>query len=287
MAYLIFTTARGRELGRRPLEGPMVIGRSRDCEVCVHDILLSRRHCQIEPAGPNWVVSDLMSKNGTFLNGQEIGRHMLGDGEALRMGKTIVTFCAGTLEVRGGAAMNRPNPFRQRPADPFESAAATVSGFDYAKSLAQRNERLGSKPRIVIPPQAPVADASSAGLGASFPRPQPMPRDPKAYQSDDIYALITELASSSWDSIYMNASRPAPTRVAPTPIVAGVRHPRQRGGALVDLSLQVRLRNEAWKPPPKRRPSRWKRALWAAARGVAAIGQSALLLGIAHLLGKN
>jgi len=266
----------------------MVIGRSRDCEVCVHDILLSRRHCQIEQDGENWVISDLVSKNGTYLNGQEIGRHVLGDGEALRIGKTIVTFCVGTMKVRGGAAMNRPNPFRQRPADPFESLAATVSGFDYAKSLAQRSERLGAKPRIIIPPQAPVpVGDSTAAPGLSMPRPQPIPRDPKAYQSDDIYALITELASSSWDSIYMNASRPAPTRVAPTPMLSSARHPRHRGGALVDLSLQVRLRNEAWKPPAKRRPSRWKRALWAAARGVAAIGQSALLLGIAHLLGKN
>src|ERR1700691_2511581 len=104
MAYLIFTTARGRELGRRSLEGPMVIGRSPDCEVCVHDILLSRRHCQIEPDGSNWVIADLVSKNGTFLNGQKIGRHVLSDGEALRIGKTVVTFCVGTMKVSGGAA---------------------------------------------------------------------------------------------------------------------------------------------------------------------------------------
>lgn len=286
MAYLIFTTARGRELGRRSLEGPIVIGRSPDCEICVHDILLSRRHCQIEQDGSNWVLSDLVSRNGTYLGGQEIGRHVLSDGDALRIGKTVLTYRMGTMPVRGGRAMNKPNPFRQRPADPFESLAATVSGFDYAKSLAQRSERLGAKPRFAAAPQAPVSTGGTSPATA-LPTPQPIPRDPKAYQSDDIYALITELASSSWDSIYMNVSRPAPTRVAPTPKVINTRHPRHRGGELVELSLQVRLRNAAWTPPPKRRPSRWRRVLLTAARGVAAIGQSALLLGIAHLLRKN
>jgi pSer/pThr/pTyr-binding forkhead associated (FHA) protein len=261
----------------------MVIGRSPECEVCIHDILLSRRHCRIEQEGREWVVADLVSKNGTYLNGQEIGRHVLSDGEAVRIGKTVITFRVGVLpRERGGAAMNKPNQGRQRPADPFEALNETVSGFDYAKSLTQRSERLGSKPRMNL------AVPQMAGAGNSLPFPQPMPRDPKSYMSDDVYSLLTELASSSWDSIYMNASRPAPTRVAPRPVVMSSRHPRHRGGhVLIDLSLQATPPPPPRKPPaPPRKSSRWGRVALAAARGLATLGQSVLVLGIAHLLGK-
>src|SRR6185437_15506415 len=132
MAYLTFTTVRGRELGQRPLKGAVVIGRSPECEICIHDILLSRRHCQIEQDGSRWIVLDLMSKNGTFFGPREIGRHELSDGDSIRVGKTVVKFCAGKMAAtkQGGAAMNRPNgPTRQRAADPWEAMQATVAGF--------------------------------------------------------------------------------------------------------------------------------------------------------------
>ena len=286
MAYLIFTTARGRELGRRAVKGPTVIGRSPDCEVCVHDILLSRWHCRVEPQGRGWQLTDLASKNGTFINGREIGRHVLSDGDAVRIGKTVMTFCVGVLtSSRGGAAMKKPNKGRPRPTDPFEALSATVSGFDYVKSLEQRNERLGAKKRMSdIPPQVPGALEPSTRH--SRPTPQPVPLDPAAYQKDDVYSLLTDLVSSSWDSIYMNASRPAPTRPAPRPIVLSSRHPRHRGGGSVDLSLQVTPNTPQPTPlPPPRKAKRWRRTLLGVARGLAAIGQSVMVLGIVHLLG--
>ena len=42
MAYLIFSTFKGRELARKTLRVPLVVGRSPECDICVHDILLSR-----------------------------------------------------------------------------------------------------------------------------------------------------------------------------------------------------------------------------------------------------
>src|SRR5580704_1281 len=111
MAYLTFTTVRGRDLGQRALEGTAVIGRSTECDICVHDILLSRRHCQLEKEGSRWVLIDLMSKNGTFMGAREIGRHELSDGDSIRIGKTVMKFCAGKMarKMSGGADMRRPN----------------------------------------------------------------------------------------------------------------------------------------------------------------------------------
>src|SRR5688500_5295158 len=50
MAYLIFTSRQGKEIGRRPLDGPMVIGRSPECDVALDDAQLSRRHCRLMPS---------------------------------------------------------------------------------------------------------------------------------------------------------------------------------------------------------------------------------------------
>ena len=42
----------------------------------------------------------------------------------------------------------------------------------------------------------------------SAPSPRPAPKEPDAYSSDAVRQMVSELVSSSWDSIYENASRP-------------------------------------------------------------------------------
>ena len=49
-------------------DNPIVIGRNNDCDVVLHDGAVSRRHCVIETRGAAFIVSDLRSPNGLFLN---------------------------------------------------------------------------------------------------------------------------------------------------------------------------------------------------------------------------
>src|SRR5947208_2146451 len=131
MAYLVFS-AKGQDLGKRPLAGPTVIGRSPECDVSVRDILLSRRHCQLEQTPDGWVIADLGSKNGTFVSGQPVTRHALRDGDTINLGQTLVTFRAGQMN---GAAADPKQPIGiRRPSDPWEALSGTVSGFDFAKN---------------------------------------------------------------------------------------------------------------------------------------------------------
>jgi predicted component of type VI protein secretion system len=73
MAYLILAI-QGQEWDRREITGPVVLGRSADCDISIHDILLSRRHCRFTPMGGNWLVIDLASRNGTAVGEQRVGR---------------------------------------------------------------------------------------------------------------------------------------------------------------------------------------------------------------------
>src|SRR5436190_22751813 len=97
MAYLVFCTDKGKELGSRRLDGTLTIGRSPDCNVSVHDILPSRKHCKLERTRDGWVISDLGSKNGTEIDGRQISRHVLRPGEVIKIGRVNVTYRAGTL----------------------------------------------------------------------------------------------------------------------------------------------------------------------------------------------
>jgi hypothetical protein len=69
-----------------------VLGRSRDCEVRVSDLNVSRKHAEIREQGDSWVLVDLGSTNGTLLNGRKIDREPLSDGDTITVGSTEIVF---------------------------------------------------------------------------------------------------------------------------------------------------------------------------------------------------
>ncbi len=69
------------------------IGRSRDCEIVLDDVGVSRRHAEVRPAGDGWTVEDLGSTNGVLINGRRIhGAHRLQPGDRMVLGSTEMIF---------------------------------------------------------------------------------------------------------------------------------------------------------------------------------------------------
>ena len=85
-------SADGREVRIHELIHPLTIGRAEDCDVCVDDRRLSRRHCRIEPSAQGWVLIDLASTNGTFFDGQRVRERLLAGGDLLRAGSLALQF---------------------------------------------------------------------------------------------------------------------------------------------------------------------------------------------------
>jgi pSer/pThr/pTyr-binding forkhead associated (FHA) protein len=68
------------------------IGRDPDCEISIDNIGISRRHATIDRADGKYVLSDLKSHNGTFVQGRRVFHHPLSDKEEFFVGKYTVTF---------------------------------------------------------------------------------------------------------------------------------------------------------------------------------------------------
>src|SRR5216684_4077416 len=75
------------------LEGDVLyLGRGPDNHIVVNDKMVSRRHSALKREGANYVLEDLGTTNGTFVNDQRIQRHLLAQGDVIRLGGTVFTY---------------------------------------------------------------------------------------------------------------------------------------------------------------------------------------------------
>ena len=75
-----------------------LIGRDSSSDILLDDITVSRKHAQIEHAiGSMYVLKDLGSLNGTYVNGEASQGSTLSQGDLIQIGKFKLTFF-----VKGG-----------------------------------------------------------------------------------------------------------------------------------------------------------------------------------------
>jgi diguanylate cyclase (GGDEF)-like protein len=92
----------GAELGRRiPLgTGQTECGRSDKTSIPLDDDAVSRRHARFAWTGSSFIVTDLGSTNGTFVNDASVRERTLQDGDQVKIGHTIFKFiCGGNIEL--------------------------------------------------------------------------------------------------------------------------------------------------------------------------------------------
>ena len=102
----------GSRAGERiALADHVTIGRSARCDVMLGGKLVSRLHAEIDRREGGWVLRDLGSSNGTFVNGQLVSQTVLQDGDRLafsdvhaRFGSAIHGDRHGPQIVEGSSA---------------------------------------------------------------------------------------------------------------------------------------------------------------------------------------
>lgn len=58
--------------GAHTLTGSFIVGRHETCDLCLHDRSVSSAHAVLRWTGETWVVQDLGSRNGTWLDGRRL-----------------------------------------------------------------------------------------------------------------------------------------------------------------------------------------------------------------------
>jgi pSer/pThr/pTyr-binding forkhead associated (FHA) protein len=73
----------------------LVIGRSSKCLIQVDQESISRNHAILVNTGNSWLIRDLGTTNGTYVNDQPIDKHVLSHGDLVKVGRTIFKFLSG------------------------------------------------------------------------------------------------------------------------------------------------------------------------------------------------
>jgi Nif-specific regulatory protein len=114
-------------------EEAMVIGRETAAHLCIADASVSRRHSKIEKKDDAFVITDLDSLNGTFVNDVPVKSRVLDHGDRVRIGDSQFLFL-----THEGDAMSKSS-------DVTLDEATVISGstvqfrFDHAINLMARD----------------------------------------------------------------------------------------------------------------------------------------------------
>ena len=92
---------RGRTFTASDAEG-VTIGAHEGCDLVLDDPTVSRFHCELQ-LDRRARIRDVGSRNGTFVDGVQIGEAFLRDGARLRLGRSVV-------RVELGAPTSAPTP---------------------------------------------------------------------------------------------------------------------------------------------------------------------------------
>jgi pSer/pThr/pTyr-binding forkhead associated (FHA) protein len=65
----------------------IIIGRDPGCDIQIENIAVSREHARIVKGPNDYLIEDLNSSNGVFINGRKINKKFLKTGEEIVIGK--------------------------------------------------------------------------------------------------------------------------------------------------------------------------------------------------------
>ena len=68
------------------MNGCLVLGRSSACELVFEDDTVSRRHAELRVVDGRWMLRDLGSSNGTYVNGRRVMEAEVAPGDYIQLG---------------------------------------------------------------------------------------------------------------------------------------------------------------------------------------------------------
>lgn len=156
MARLVLLDVTGAPCGSTPMGGTTFLGRDPLCDVQVDDVRASRRHARIDRSGDKYIVRDLGSMNGTFVNGARLlGEKQLKDGDVISIGTVRIRFEQDKKAV--------PRAEHEPVFPPFEKTGGDPARM---RKLYERLRLFHELARALLPERDPQAALEKLVLGA-------------------------------------------------------------------------------------------------------------------------
>jgi len=158
-AQFQFVVRSGPNAGKAyPLEGAeLTIGRDTSNPVSINDAEVSRRHAKLTWRGAGYVLEDLGSTNGTFVNGARLSAPLpLKAGDAVSFGENIVLIYEAAFDPNATMASSAKAPRTQVPVQQPAPAPAPAPAPSYSGQVpagpapAAAAPKKGRKTGVVI-----------------------------------------------------------------------------------------------------------------------------------------
>ncbi|MCW5982213.1 MAG: sigma 54-interacting transcriptional regulator [Bryobacteraceae bacterium] len=81
------------------------VGREAVNAIAIPDSCASRRHCVVVREGDRYILRDLESRNGTFVQGVPVREHALEPGDEIQIGRSVFVFLRGHERLAPGGAV--------------------------------------------------------------------------------------------------------------------------------------------------------------------------------------
>jgi len=146
-----------------PIEGDVLtLGREAGNQIVINDAEISRKHIQLVFQGGKYILTDLGSTNGTFVNGQRLtGQHILQPGEVVSLGEQInLLFEAVTVSDPNATMLSSSKPARSTKAAQAAPPPPAPAPMPPAQSSAYAGQV----------PAGPAAPAASGPAGQAKSR---------------------------------------------------------------------------------------------------------------------
>ncbi len=143
----------GENITKDLTEGNYIIGRSKNCDIVIRDPSISGQHIRIDVTAEEISFRDLLSRNGTVLNGKKVTQGHLGNGDTLRLGNMYVSIEDSSPAL---SSFDMPPP-PQASGDEFDLAPAPApasEGGEYA--LAEYESEPANSVEVFRAPVSPV-----------------------------------------------------------------------------------------------------------------------------------
>jgi len=92
MPELTILSSDGKVFSHKIEKDILNVGRAKDSDILLSEQKVSRKHAQLSKTLEGYLLKDLGSQNGTFVNGTRISQFLLRHNDRLKIGSSIITF---------------------------------------------------------------------------------------------------------------------------------------------------------------------------------------------------